>query len=114
MNQIQQKGIRTLSLLEEKKWTLDELADKLCICKRYAQSVIKHLKDSGYGIKSRTRKRVKYFWMDHNPDFIPAILTPLERQALDTALTTSNPYLKAAIYKITQYTNVQLYLHLNK
>lgn len=114
ITQIQRRGLRTLNLLGDGQLTLDELADKLCISKRYTQRVIRHLKDSGCIVNSRMRGRTKYFWVAPNQTWIPAILTPPQWQALDEALSAPNPDLKAAVFKLVQYTNVQLYFQSNK
>ena len=108
MNQIQLKGLRALTMLEDGKYTLDELADKLCICRRYAQQVLKHLKDSGYVIFSQAKGRTKYFWKIAESNFLPAMLTPSERVAVKDALISQNSDLQSAVYKMTQLANLQL------
>lgn len=109
MNQLQLKGLRALTLLEDGQYTLDELADKLCICRRYAQQVLKHLKDSGYVIFSRAKGRTKCFWKTAESSFLPAMLTPSERLAVKNMVTSQNTDLQSAIYKMAQLANLQLY-----
>ncbi|WP_040005265.1 HTH domain-containing protein [Fibrisoma limi] len=114
MNQTQLKGLRALALLKEKQCTLDELSDKLCVTKRSTQKVIKHLKDSGFDIKSRTERRIKCFWTSCEDNFLPIVLTPCERAAIEKALTAQNPNLQTAIHKMTELVNIRLHIRLQQ
>lgn len=111
MNQLHFQSLRALRLLEENKLTIDDLADKLHTCRRNTQRIIKHLKDSGYSVKARMKQRQKYFWIEQDPDMLPAILSTDEKTALFYALTSQNPTLQSAVYKLTQLINVHLYFH---
>lgn len=111
MNQLQFQSLRALRFLGESKLTLDELADKLNMCRRHTQRVIRQLKINGYSVKGRIMQRKKYFWIEQNSDILPAILSPDEKNALSYALTSHNTNLQSAVYKLTQLINLQLYFH---
>lgn len=108
MKQITWYKLKAISLLEEKRYTLTELADKLGVCQRRTQTVLKDLKDNGLSIESCWEGRKKYFWTNTSSDFLPAILSLSEKQALKSALS-QNKNLETAIFKLTEYTNMQLY-----
>lgn len=111
MKQLYNQALRTLTLLEERRYILNELADKLCVCERHVQRVLRYLKANGVSIKSRIEGCIKYFWTTSNTDLLPAILTSSERLALGNALTQQNTDLKTAMCKLTQLTSVKLHLH---
>lgn len=114
MNQLQQKGLRALTLLGKGKLTLDELADNLCVCRRYAQQVIKHLKDRGFAINFYKKGQTKYFWATPEVNFLPAILTASEKLALETALTAQDPFLQTAVFKMIELANIRLVIQSQK
>ncbi len=105
---MQQHGLRALILLGEKRYSLADLSDSLCICPRHTQRVLEHLKDTGHTIQSGMNGRVKHFWVEKQPYMLPALLTRGENKAIRTALANSDGSLKTAICKLIQYVNVHV------
>jgi hypothetical protein len=99
---LQLLGLRTLRLLKLSPRTYNELADKLCVCRRYAEQVVQHLRTSGFIIHSRTEQRQKLFWTTAEADFLPTVLTEAERKEVEVLLTGQNLHLQTAFYKLTQ------------
>ena len=100
-------GLRALRLLKQSPLTYNQLADKLCICRRYAERVVQCLQANGFVIHSRTECRQKHFWTAAEADFLSTILTEAEKQELSVALTGQNYHLQAAFYKLTQLLKVK-------
>jgi biotin operon repressor len=99
---LQMLGLCASHLLKLNPRTYDELADKLCVCRRYAEQVVQHLRASGFIIYSRTEQRRKFFWTTAEIDFLPTILTEEERKEVEVLFTGQNSHLQTAFHKLTQ------------
>lgn len=97
--------LRALRLLQLAPLSYPELADKLCVCRRYAEQVVQQLKVTGFIIHSRTEHRRKYFWTAAETDFLPTILTAAEKAEVEAMLAGPNQPLQTALYKMTQLLN---------
>lgn len=97
-------GIRALRLLKIAPRTYNELADTLCICRRYAEQVVQHLRASGFIIHSRVECRQKFFWTTTDADFLPVLLSEAEKKEIEVMLAGQNLPLQTAFYKLAQLT----------
>ncbi len=95
-------GLRALRLLKIAPRTYNELADKLCICRRYAEQVVQHLRASGFIVHSRVERRQKCFWTTADADFLPIVLSEAEKKEIEVMLAGQNLPLQTAFYKLTQ------------
>lgn len=114
MRQIELRSSHAMELLKESEWTLKDLADKLCICRGYTDKLMKHLRDRKVKIECRRVGRIKYFWVTAEASLLPAILSVSEKTAIEYALTSSDPHLRAAIFKMAELANIRIHINLQR
>jgi transcription initiation factor IIE alpha subunit len=111
MNQLQIKSFQAKSVLDEGWITIDGLSDRLCVCRRQTQKVLKYLKDRHFVIESVYIDRRKNIRLKGHSDYWPLELTNSEKQALQKVLIGENSNLKTAINKLKNYIQMNFYFH---
>lgn len=79
-----------------------DLADQLCICRGYAEQVVRQLRRQGLIIQSsRMPGRESVFWATAEQNGLAAVLSTAEQAAVQSIMRDPEPHLQAAIYKLT-------------
>jgi hypothetical protein len=102
MKRLHLLALRALRLCRQVPRTTRELADLLCICPRYAEQVVRFLRQHQLIVEAPAKGRRKFFQMAPEANYLPATLTTAEKTVMSGLLTNADPTVQTAIHKLLQ------------